>query len=263
MKPLPQEDNDMPHDLTNMPFPRSSAFRSSNSTEPEVSAGDKLNTSLNIENMLLEEFNYASLTAYQAMEDRARVSTLYYLLLGALASGLLAIYQIGGSTHKYSQPLVIALLVAAGIISVTFFEKIIRLRQAYRESLICMNVIKEFYIQQFQQSMPHIERAFRWRLKTIPPGERIGSVTFAIGSLIALVGSLCFSGAVLEYIQPGVIANPGIDGVQPYIIPTIVFLIVLLLYIWYYQRVLNRHKEAEILQKQAREISISPPVVNE
>jgi hypothetical protein len=58
----------MPHDLTNMPFQRSPAFRSSNSTEPEVSPGDKLNTTLNMENMLLEEFNYASLTAYQAME---------------------------------------------------------------------------------------------------------------------------------------------------------------------------------------------------
>jgi len=40
-----------------------------------------LNTTLNIESMLLEEFNYASITAYQAMEDRARVSNLYYLLL--------------------------------------------------------------------------------------------------------------------------------------------------------------------------------------
>ena len=253
----------MPHDLTNMPFQRSPAFRSSNSTEPEVSPGDKLNTTLNIENMLLEEFNYASLTAYQAMEDRARVSTLYYILLGALLSGLLAIYQSGRNTHQYSQPLVIALLIAAGIISITFFEKIIRLRQAYRESLICMNVVKEFYIQQFQQSMPHIEHAFRWRLKTIPPGERIGSVTFAIASLIALVGSLCFGGAVLVYIKPEIIANPGIVSVQPFIIPTIVFLIVLLLHVLYYRHTLNKHKEAEILEKQAREINNLPPEVNE
>jgi hypothetical protein len=109
----------MPRDLTNMPFDRSPAFRS-NSTEAEVNPDEKLNTTLNIENMLLEEFNYISLTAYQAMEDRARVSTLYYILLGALLSGLLAIYQSSRNTLNDSQPLVIALLIAAGIISISY-----------------------------------------------------------------------------------------------------------------------------------------------
>src|SRR5881398_2301481 len=79
--------------------------------------------------------------------------------------------------------------------SVTFFITIIRLRQAYRESLLCMNVIKEFYIQQFKQQMPAIEHAFRWRLETIPLGERIGSVTFMISFLNVLIGSLCLAGA--------------------------------------------------------------------
>ncbi len=246
----------MPRDATNMPFPRSAAFRGSDATEPHTTPNNTLNATLNIENMLLEEFNYASLTAYQAMEDRARVSNLYYLLLGAVASGLLAIYQFGGSSHTYSQPLVIALLVAAGLLSATFYEKIIRLRQAYRESLICMNVIKEFYIQQFQQQMPRIARAFRWRLNTIPPGERIGSVTFAISALIAVMGSFCFAGAILVGIKPGILANPSAAGVLPYVISIVVFLIVLLGYIWYYQRSLNKHKEQEILEKQAEEIGI-------
>src|SRR6266516_1380686 len=55
---------------------------------------------------------------------------------------------------------------------------------------------KEFYIQQFKQQMPTIEHAFRWRLRTIPLGERIGSVTFMFGYLNALIGSLCLAGAV-------------------------------------------------------------------
>jgi 8-oxo-dGTP pyrophosphatase MutT (NUDIX family) len=253
----------MPRDALNMPFPRSATFRKNHPNESETKPGDELNITLNIENMLLEEFNYASLTAYQALEDRARVSSLYYLLLGALASGLLAIYQLGGKTLTNSQPQVIALLVAAGILSVTFFEKIIRLRQAYRESLISMNVIKEFYIQQFQRVMPQIEQAFRWRLKTIPPGERIGSVTFAISALIAVVGSFCFAGAVLEGIKPQIITNPGAYGVQPYLIPLAIFVIILLLYIWYYRRSLSKRKEAEILEQQAEKIGIPLPTVNE
>jgi hypothetical protein len=127
-----------------MPFPHSASFRNNEPGET-VTAGDKLDTSLKLENMLLEEFNYASLTAYQAMEDRARISSLYYVLIGAVASALAAVYQLGGTIRSLSQPILVAMLFIAGVISFTFFVKIIRLRQAYRESLICMNVIKEFY----------------------------------------------------------------------------------------------------------------------
>ena len=77
----------MAHDATNMPFPRSTSYQKSDSTEQAIDSNDKLDVSLKVENMLLEEFNYASLTAYQAMEDRARITSFYYLLLGILASG--------------------------------------------------------------------------------------------------------------------------------------------------------------------------------
>jgi Zn-dependent protease with chaperone function len=213
--------------------------------------------------MLLEEFNYASLTAYQSMEDRARVSSLYYLLLGALASGVLAVYQLGVNNHNSSHPLVIALLMLAGVLSITFFEKILRLRQAYRESLICMNVIKEFYIRQFQRNMPQIEHAFRWRLKTIPPGERIGSVTFIISTLIAFMGSFCFGGAVLVGLKPDFIVNPGGAGVVTYLIPLAVFGIALFIHIWYYRRALSKRREAEILEKQEKEIGAALPSTEE
>jgi len=77
----------MARDATRMPFPRSTSFQKSDSTEHASDSNNKLDVSLKAENMLLEEFNYASLTAYQAMEDRARITSFYYLLLGILASG--------------------------------------------------------------------------------------------------------------------------------------------------------------------------------
>src|SRR6266487_4866541 len=176
----------MARDATKMPFPRSTSYQNSDTTEQNNSSNNKLDASLKAEHMLLEEFNYASLTAYQAMEDRARISSFYYLLLGVLASGLAAIYQFSNGAHAIPQFIVVTLLLIAAIVSVTFFITIIRLRQAYRESVLCMNVMKEFYIQQFKQQMPTIEHAFRWRLRTIPLGERIGSVTFMFGYLNAL-----------------------------------------------------------------------------
>ncbi len=248
----------MPLDATNPPFPRSAPFQNQKSeTLPaQPASGSSLNTALTIENMLLEEFNYAGVTAYQSMEDRARISSLYYILLGALASGLLAIYQSSGSSHNYSQPLVMVILVLAGLLSLTFFEKIIRIRAAYRECLICMNVIKEFYIQQFQHDMPHIQQAFRWRLNTIPSGESVKSVTFAISALIAVMGSICFGAAILVGMAPRVIANPGSAGTASYLASSLVFLAILLVYIWYYRYSLSSRKEQAAIKKQAEAIGI-------
>src|SRR5436190_1889536 len=106
-------------------------------------------TTLHIETMLIEEYKYASSTAYQAIEDRARMINLYYILLGLLATGLSAIYQFSGSSRPYSQLLVILLLLVVSGLSLTFFINIIRLRQSFLGSIMVMNVIKEFYIQEF------------------------------------------------------------------------------------------------------------------
>ncbi len=243
----------MARDATNMPFPRSTSYQESDSTEHSNDSNGKLDASLKIENMLLEEFNYASLTAYQSMEDRARISSFYYVLLGVLASGLAAIYQLNQSTHAVPQFLVIGLLMVGAIISITFFITIIRLRQAYRESLLCMNVIKEFYIQQFKQQMPAIERAFRWRLKTIPLGESVASVTFMISTLNVLIGSLCLAGAVF------LITEQPLTNLGASILAVIVFVVAVLLHIFYYRRALSKRKEAKAIREEAEEMGIVLP----
>src|SRR6266478_4752570 len=84
----------MARDATNMPNPRSTTYQGA---EKVTDVNEKLDINLKIENMLLEEFNYAGVTAYQAMEDRARMFNLYLLLVGVVASGLGALYQLGGS----------------------------------------------------------------------------------------------------------------------------------------------------------------------
>jgi hypothetical protein len=236
----------MPRDAANMPHSRSIPDRESIHT-----SNDKLDATLKVENMLLEEFNYASVTAYQAMEDRARMFNLYLLLVGVLASGLGAVYQLGGHTSTYSQPLAIALLLIAGIIGVAFFVKLIRLRQAWRESVICMNVIKEFYIQQFQQQMPLIERAFHWRLKTIPAGEHLGSTTFIVCFTVALLESLCFGAAVFLSINNIRFLS---GQVYQYIIAVVIFVCILLLNVMYYRHSLNVHSELAAIEEQLKEI---------
>ncbi len=63
--------------------------------------GGERDSGLKIESMLLEEFNYASTTAYQAMEDRARMFNMYLLVVGILGSAFGAIYPLGGGAQLH------------------------------------------------------------------------------------------------------------------------------------------------------------------
>ena len=210
-------------------------------------------TTLHIETMLIEEYKYASSTAYQAIEDRARMINLYYILLGLLATGLSAIYQFSGSSRPYSQLLAILLLLIVSGLSLTFFINIIRLRQSFLGSIMVMNVIKEFYIQEFQHQMPHIEKVFRWRLKTIPAGERIGSVTFVMSYLVALMGSLCLAVAVALTMRQ-LAHDPNLISIPSLITSIIVFALALLLYTLYYRHSLSNRSSGALELENIREL---------
>lgn len=110
----------MARDATNMPFERSTSYQNNDSSERANGSKHAYDTSLKLENMLLEEFNYASVTAYQAMEDRARISSFYYILLGVLASGLAATIQLSGGTRNISLSLIALLLFIGALISICF-----------------------------------------------------------------------------------------------------------------------------------------------
>src|SRR5262249_34287503 len=148
----------MPADPTNMPFPR---------REPGSDATARpLDGQLRLETMLMEEFNYAGVSAYQAYEDRARMFNLYLLLIGVLASGLGALYQLGGGLQTFTPALTLGLLFIAGALGVVFFIQLIRLRQAHRDSLITMNLIKAHYIKMFGPQYENLQHVFNWRLET-------------------------------------------------------------------------------------------------
>lgn len=234
----------MARDATNMPFKRSTSYGNNDSTDQENDSNRRFDTSLKIENMLLEEFNYVSVTAYQAMEDRARISSFYYILLGVLVSALVAIIQFSGGTRYISLPLVAILLFIGALISISFFITLIRLRQAYKESLLTMNVIKEFYIDQFKQQMPAIEQAFRWRLATMPKGERIGSVTFVIAALNAFIGSLCLAGALFFFTEQA------ISIIWASILAGALFIVSAFVHIYYYRKSLSKESDKKAISKQ-------------
>jgi 8-oxo-dGTP pyrophosphatase MutT (NUDIX family) len=221
------------------------------SPTPAEDASAPLDARFKLENLLMQEYSYASSTAYQALEDRARMFNLYLVLMGALATGVGIITQIGANLGGYAPEIIVALLAIMGVVGVAFFIKLIRLRQAWRESAIAMNIIKEHYIQMFRKANPEIEQMFHWRMWTLPKGEKRGSISFVICMTVALLGSLSFAAAaLLAMITWGVSALvakvPALtdySGLLQWGPPTAILVLSYFVQQWYFDRVFDKKRE--------------------
>jgi hypothetical protein len=253
---LPQDPVPPPRRFTS-PTPPAGAAPASDQTERP-----KLDASLRVENILLKEFDYAGLSAYQVYDNRERIFNFYFTIMGAMLSGLGALYQISVNTATDWRPLASALLIAGGLLSVIFYVRLIHLRQSLRDSIITTYVIKEFYIRQFVKELPEIEHAFRWRLATIPSGERPTSDTSFVLYPVAVLGALSFGAGAL-------LGDQLLGGGHGYIIPSLHFalppwiagivtcgVVALLESLFQYSQ-LNANKELRILENQARQLGIT------
>lgn len=229
----------------------------------------RLDASLRVESILLKEFDYAGLTAYQVYENRERIFNFYFTLMGALLSGLGALYQLSRNTNSDWRPLAVGLLVASGLLSAIFYVRLIHLRQSLRESIITTYVIKEFYIQQFMEDIPNIEQAFRWRLATIPSGERPSSdtsfVLYPIATLCGLalaVGALVGDQLRLEAGGPVLLAALSAAH-EPWAAAALALALVSFLEWAFYHSQLSAQSELKILEQQALRLGIALGEANE
>ncbi len=256
----------VPRDVTNMPYARNAPYAQEMREQPAENRESGPDATLKLDNMLLEEFNYAGTTAYQAIEDRARMFNLYLLLIGVLGSGLAAIYQLGGGLRAYTQILALGLFLIAGILGIAFFIKLIRLRQAWRDSALAMNEVKEYYIREFTASKPNIADAFRWRLETMPLSEK-HNVTSVVSSTVGLLSGLCFAGAAFiatqAWLNPVVVpqfassVQQMIGVVLPLAVAVVVLLIAFLAFVSYYQRAFDKQKELKRLREVGNKFGLS------
>ena len=197
----------MPRDAANMPFDRSAPYRASLAPGMVPERPDQhVETTLRAESILLEEFNHASVAVYQAKEDSGNLFNLYLLGTAALATGMGVLASSFTRTNMEVLTLVQAVVFAiAGILSFAFFAKLLDLTVEYREGVLTMNTIKEFYIRRLRAQMPEIERAFRWRLRALPRGEPIGGNAL-VACTLALLSSLSIAAATGQARQVWAIA---------------------------------------------------------
>ena len=235
----------MPLDATNLPFPR--PVLRHDVLVPITQDGDV--TQLRAENILLEEFTHASVTAYQANQERTDLLNLYLIMAGVIATAV-GISVSAALTRNLMGPLdaVIVGLIFASVLSFGFFVRLIHLGRKYHDALLTMDLIKEFYIQELREKMPHLQRAFRWRVDTLPESGHSSGTTLFIGTVIALMGSFSLGAAaelLFHYSNAfgGLIPiklSLGPVSVTGLLVDIPVFLVALLIHTIYY-RTARRH----------------------
>lgn len=141
--------------------------------------------------LLVAEFNYIANTAFQANEDRARVSQFFFVTFGTFVAALFS-SQLSGVDINQVYKAFTVLFVLIGIFGGMTMVQLARLRLAWIESARAMNQMKTVVIQ----SNPSLEVYFRWKNDTIPPAFKPKSVGFILAVMVALLSGLAIGSAV-------------------------------------------------------------------
>jgi hypothetical protein len=179
---------------------------------------------LHAEEILKLEFEYANKTAEQAQDDRTAILNLYLLLAGGVGSITVALPQLGfPAASSLLPPLAYTLTLGlVGIAGFFVFFQLIRLRQAWYDSALTMNRIKDFYLEKF----PDLEPAFRWRTHTIPPLGKLATITFNLAMLVAIIDSAAI-GVALFFLNLR-LAN------SEYLVPAFAAILYFCWQLWFY-----------------------------
>ncbi|MDR3575912.1 MAG: hypothetical protein P4L50_18775 [Anaerolineaceae bacterium] len=144
--------------------------------------------------ILLAEYTYIAQTAFQAGEDRARVTSFYLVSVGTLVAAFLS-----SQLQKGLQPAVFgafsALFFVLSLAGVFTILQLGRLRGSWHESVQAMNQIKEFYIRRLPDE--GLEQAFRWRDSTIPARYKPWSLSFMLVGQVALLDGATLGAVVV------------------------------------------------------------------
>jgi hypothetical protein len=147
---------------------------------------------IELDELLAAEFDYIARTAIQANDDRSRVSSFYLIAVGSLIAALLGTQLF--DPEKFTQPVKLAFsgaFILLTLLGMSTVMQLARLRAAWHESMMAMNQIKDFAMEQ----SPELMQAFRWKTSTLPRKYKKGSVSYYQAREVALIGGLMFSAA--------------------------------------------------------------------
>ena len=116
--------------------------------------------------VLQMEFDYISKTASEAMNDRHSMINFYIAIITVAMAGVTNILT---SKSSISLEFAVVLLWMGCLVGVFYFLKIVRLRQAWVESIKAMNCIKRSIIEFSGESESQfLKQSFLWKSDTAP-----------------------------------------------------------------------------------------------
>lgn len=150
--------------------------------------------------ILAWEFEYARTTASESMQDRHTMINYYLVIVGLVLTGVAAARGKDTDLPKVTATIFLWLLCLVGWF---YFLTLIRLRQAWHDSVRAMNRIKQFYIEHAQNiDAAMLRTAFRWKPESIPSPDRAWTVYFYSAMLISFLSSTAYvAGGVLLLID--------------------------------------------------------------
>lgn len=139
------------------------------------------------------EFNYIKETTHQALEDRYKLLNFYIGLTATVGAVVVTAFSFVGNNIVDAVVISLAaLLITMAVVGWVFIVMLIRLRQAWYESIVAMNKIKEYYLQQDKK----LKKALHWDSSTIPDPQRLWNIHFYSLLLIDIVSSFFLAAGV-------------------------------------------------------------------
>lgn len=158
---------------------------------------------LDPDELLHAEYTYIAQTAFQANEDRARVITFYLVNLGGFVAALYS-SQMSSSVQPEVEGFFAGLFLLLSVTGLLTILQLTRLRQAWFESVVAMNQIKEYYRLHFPGLK--LEQALRWSNANPALLYKPWSISYMLGLQVAVLGgvslgaSVYYFGLVIHYV---------------------------------------------------------------
>lgn len=189
----------------------------------------------NDEALLKAELDYIAQTAFQANEDRARVSSFYLVAVGSLVAALFSTQFLDRNLNPGLVAWAFsALFLVLTVLGTLTTLQLARLRAAWHDSMLAMNQLKDYWLQGSGDRA--LSRAFRWDTRSLPPRYKPNSVSYYQAMEVALLSGLT-GGAAVYFVQRAV----GYDCLACNWAYSIAFgLLILLLQLFVYKRFLER-----------------------
>jgi F0F1-type ATP synthase assembly protein I len=148
--------------------------------------------------LLASEFDYIAQTAAQATEDRARVSNFYLIAVGSLIAAMFGTQLLELKSLPRTVNLMFGgLFLLLTLLGTSTIMQLARLRSAWYESMLAMNQIKDYMIN---ENRP-LAKAFRWQSRTLPPKYKTNSVSYFQAMEVALISGLMLGASLFFLLQ--------------------------------------------------------------